>query len=98
MTSKVPSCKFSTRTHKSSPCFSIPVWVQNELSLRKHGGNSVKLIVDSRTGHFEGTKRMMSGAEIYGKDIREKGIKKDQPIAVVASCPDQSTARGEDTQ
>jgi 5-methylcytosine-specific restriction protein A len=40
---------------------------------------------------------MMSGAEIYGKDLNEKGIKKDQPISVVASCPDRGMSRGTKT-
>lgn len=93
----MPSCKFSTRTHRGRACFSIPKWVQDDLSLRKFG-NRVKLIIDSRTGHFEGTKKMMSGSEIYGKDINEKGIKKHQPITVVASCPDPGIGRGKETQ
>ena len=32
---------------------------------------------------------MMSGPEIYGKDLNQSGIKKDQPITVIASCPDR---------
>ncbi len=92
MASTVPSCKFSTRTHRGRACFSIPKWVRDDLSLWKFG-NRVKLIIDSRTGHFEDTKKMMSGSEIYGKDLNEKGIKKDQPITVVASCPDQGAGK-----
>jgi HNH endonuclease len=88
MLSTVHSCKFKARTHRGRACFSIPRWVQNDLGLRKSG--EVRLVIKSRTGYFEGTKRMMSGSEIYGKDLNENGIKKDQKIDVTASCPDQS--------
>lgn len=88
MSSEAHSRKFSTRTHKGRACFSIPVRVQSDLNLRRFG-NRVRLIVDSSTGHFEGTKKLMSGPEIYGRDINESGIKKDQPITVIASCPDR---------
>jgi EVE domain len=92
MAFKVPSRKFSTRTHKGRACFSIPAWIQNDLSLRKFG-NRVKLIIDSPTGHFEGTKQMISGSEIYGKDLNESGIKKNQSITVVALRPDHGEQR-----
>jgi predicted HNH restriction endonuclease len=49
----------------------------------------LKLIVDSPTGHFDGTKELRSGSEIYGKDLYEAGIKKDQPITVLASRLDR---------
>jgi hypothetical protein len=32
---------------------------------------------------------MKTGSEIYGNDLNEHGIKKDQPITVVASRPDR---------
>ncbi|MGA2572389.1 MAG: HNH endonuclease [Terracidiphilus sp.] len=54
----------------------------------------VKLIIDSPTGHFEGMKSMRSGSEIYGKDLNERGIKKNQPITVVASRADHKIGRG----
>lgn len=85
MLRKVTSYRFSARTHKGRACFSIPKNVQNELGLRN--GNWINLIIDSSTGHFQGTKRMMSGPEIYGRDINESGIKKNQPITVIASRP-----------
>src|ERR1035438_10031754 len=93
MVHTVPICKFKPRTHKGRACFSIPKWVQNELSLPKSG--KIKLIIKSETGYFKGTKRMMSGSEIYGKDLNEAGIKKDQIIDVVASSPDQGIGRKE---
>lgn len=92
MISIVISRKFKTRTHKGRACFSIPKWVQGDLRLRRSG--KVKLTIKSDTGYFEGTKRMMSGSEIYGKDLNESGIKKDQKIDVVASGLDRGIGRG----
>ena len=80
------SRKFDTRTHRSRACFSIRKSVQDDLDLGKF--DLLKLIIDSPTGHFEGTKSMKSGSEIYGKDLNESGIKKDQPITVVVSRAD----------
>lgn len=96
MSRTVTGCKFSAQTHKGRACFSIPKWVQDDLGLRN--GDRIKLIIDSSTGHFEGTKRMMSGPEIYGRDINKSGIKKDQRISVVASHPSERADGRKDDQ
>ncbi|MGA7858368.1 MAG: HNH endonuclease [Terracidiphilus sp.] len=96
MLRNVICCKFSTRTHKGRACFTVPKHVQNELGLRN--GNWIRVIIDSSTGHFEGTKRMMSGPEIYGKDLNKCGIKKNQPIIAIASRPGKNIGGEKDIQ
>src|SRR5437899_2250805 len=75
---------FPTRTHKDRVRFSIPKAVRDQLGLQKQ----VKLTIISSTGRFEGIKEMKSGPEIYGKDISDGGIRKNQKIEVEASLPE----------
>lgn len=65
--------------------------MQDYLGIPRHGKRYVRLIVHSRTGDFRGTKQLKSGSELYGKDLNERGIKKDQPITV-ASRPDHDVS------
>jgi hypothetical protein len=79
--------KYKTRTQKGAARarFSIPKPVRDQLD---SGIRRVKLVIDGPTGHYEGTKVMMSGSEIYGKDLTEHGIKRNQPITVRVSSSD----------
>lgn len=81
--------RFETKTHKNAARFSIPKWVQDELGI-KGDGDKVKLVIDGPTGRYAGIKTMRSGPEIYGKDIKEHGIKKNQKVVVSVSRATQS--------
>ncbi len=89
MALKPRSRKFTTRTHKGRACFSVPISVQDYLGIPRRGNRFVKLIVHSRTGDFRDVKQLKSGSEIYGRDINESGITKNQRITVIASRPDR---------
>ncbi|MGB7190526.1 MAG: hypothetical protein WBD10_10345 [Acidobacteriaceae bacterium] len=76
--------RFTTKTNKTSVRFSIPKPTLNELGLRGDG-DSINLTISGPTGHFKGTKVMRSGTEVYGKDLAEHGIGRDQTIVVTVS-------------
>lgn len=84
---KRQSVEFETQTHRNEGRFTIPKQVRNQLGLSSHGGAIVHLIIRTAAGGllFEGDKMKKSGSEIYGKDIREKGIKARQRLVVTVS-------------
>jgi bifunctional DNA-binding transcriptional regulator/antitoxin component of YhaV-PrlF toxin-antitoxin module len=73
---------FETRTNVHKARFTIPKAVRKKLGLGNAGGERVALIIESPTGHYEGVKTLKSGPEVYGKDLNDSGIRKDQPITV----------------
>ena len=72
--------EFRTKTQRRSARFTVLKPYRDQLGLR--GDETVGMMIDSPTGHFEGVKELKSGSEVYGRDIREKGIREDQPIRV----------------
>ena len=84
MNTKIISVKFEVDAQAKNPQFSVPSEVCNILGVKS--GDELDLVIQDMAGTeiYRQTKNIMSGAEVYGPDIRAV-IAAGQRIRVEAS-------------
>jgi hypothetical protein len=88
MNTKIISVTFETDVQEKNPQFSVPQNVCDILGVspRAKPEDELHLVIwdMSRKELFNSVKALMSGAEVYGVDIRQAGIEPGQRIVVEA--------------